>query len=274
MGHNVVYAICPVTQPKRLYLKIKQGLTDTLQLLAYSFIFSHLSFVPVAHAGQAGGIVTDGVGNINQNGLTTTIHQASQNMSIEWQTFDVNINERVQYIQPNSSAISLNRILSNTGSTIAGRIDANGHVILVNPHGVFFTPTAQINVGGIIASGLDINTTDFMNGDYIFNEVLGTEGAVINSGTINAAVGGNVTLLGKRVINEGLISAQLGSVNLAAGKQAVVSFDNSGLIGIKVTKEIVQNELGIDPAVLNSGDINAAGGRVLMTGSVSKDMFS
>ena len=144
----------------------------------------------------------------------------------------------------------------------------------MNPSGVFFTPTAQINVGGIIASGLDINVTDFMNSSYIFNEVLGTEGAVINSGTINAAVGGNVALLGRRVENNGLISAQLGSVNLAAGKQAVVSFDNSGLIGIKVTKEILQNELGVDPAILNSGDITAAGGRVLMTGSVSQDISS
>ena len=153
-------------------------------------------------AGPEGGAVVGGSGNINQSGLNTTINQTSQNMAIDWQTFNVNVDERVQYIQPNASSISLNRILSNTGSTIAGRIDANGQVILVNPHGVFFTPTAQINVGGIIASGLDINVTDFMNSSYIFNEVLGTEGAVINSGTINASLGGNVALLGRRVENK------------------------------------------------------------------------
>ena len=62
-----------------------------------------------------------------------------------------------------------------------------------------------------------------MNSSYIFNEVLGTEGAVINSGTINASLGGNVALLGRRVENNGLISANLGTVNLAAGKQAVVT---------------------------------------------------
>ena len=128
------------------------------------------------------------------------------------------------------------------------------------------------NVGGMIASGLDINVTDFMNSSYIFNEVLGTEGAVINSGTINAARGGNVALLGRRVENTGLISATLGSVNLAAGKQAVLTFDNTGLLGVRVSKEILQNELGVDVAVLNSGDITAAGGRVLMTGSVSQDI--
>ena len=148
--------------------------------------YALLTGASVAHAGPTDGNITGGAGNINQAGLNTTINQTSQNMAIDWQSFNVNVDERVQYIQPNASSISLNRILSNTGSSIAGQIDANGHVILVNPHGVFFTSTAQINVGGMIASGLEINVSDFMNGDYIFNEVLGSEGAVINSGTINA----------------------------------------------------------------------------------------
>ena len=77
-------------------------------------------------------------------------------MAIDWQSYNVGVNERVQYLQPNASSISLNRILSQNGSTIAGRIDANGQVILVNPNGIFFTPASIINVGGIIASGLNI----------------------------------------------------------------------------------------------------------------------
>lgn len=49
---------------------------------------------------------------------------------------------------------------------------------------------------------------DFMNGNYIFNEVLGADGAVINSGIINVSVGGdtsagdNVALIGKQVKNK------------------------------------------------------------------------
>ena len=80
----------------------------------------------------------------------------------------MNTNERVQFIQPNTSSIALNRILSNNGSTIQGQIDANGQVILVNPHGVFFSSTAVVNVGGLIASSLDMTPSDFMNGNYIF----------------------------------------------------------------------------------------------------------
>jgi filamentous hemagglutinin family protein len=225
-------------------------------------------------AGPIGGQVVGGSGSISQAGATTTINQSTQNMAINWQSYNVNVGERVQYIQPNSSSISLNRILSNNGSTIAGRIDANGQVILVNPNGVFFTPSSVVNVGGIIASGLDIAPTDFMNSNYIFNEVLGTDGKVINSGTINASLGGNVAFIGKQVENDGLIVANLGTVNLAAGKQAVLTFDNGGLLGVRISKEILQDELGVDPAVMNSGEIHAEGGRVLLTASTSQDVFS
>ncbi len=185
---------------------------------------------PAIYAGPEGGVVTGGEGSISQSGVTTTIQQNSQNMAIDWQGYNVNSNERVQYFQPNQSSISLNHILSNSASEIRGRIDANGQVILVNPNGIFFTPDAVINVGGIIASALDIKTSDFMNRDYLFNEVVGSDGVVINRGTINASLGGNVALLGRRVENSGLIAANLGSVTLAAGRQAILSFDDAGLL--------------------------------------------
>jgi len=237
-------------------------------------LFLNVTSVPLAIAGPAGGQVVGGSGSISQSGLNTTINQTSQNMAIDWQSYNLNANERVQYLQPNSSSISLNRILSQNGSTIAGRIDANGQVILVNPNGIFFTPTSIINVGGIIASGLNIQPNDFMNGHYMFNEVLDTDGAVINSGIINASLGGNVTLIGKQVENDGFIVANLGTATLAAGKQVVLTFDQDGLLGVRISKEILQEELGIDPAVINRGEINAEGGRVLLTASTSQDVFS
>ncbi|MBI1425463.1 MAG: filamentous hemagglutinin N-terminal domain-containing protein [Gammaproteobacteria bacterium] len=181
---------------------IKRPISAAIQAAIYSMILT-----TSAQAAPTGGQVAGGAGTINQSGVNTTINQASQNMAINWQSYDVNANERVQYIQPNASSISLNRILSNNGSTIAGRIDANGQVILVNPNGIFFTPTSVINVGGIIASGLDISPADFMNGNYMLNEVVGTDGTVINTGTINASLGGNVALIGRQVENDGLIAA-------------------------------------------------------------------
>ncbi|WP_083607914.1 filamentous hemagglutinin N-terminal domain-containing protein [Teredinibacter haidensis] len=233
----------------------------------------HLLSVPVL-AGPEGGAVVGGAGKINVDDLTTTITQTTDLMAIDWQSFNVSANERVQYIQPDSSSVSLNRILSNSGSQIHGQIDANGHVILVNPNGVFFGENATVNVGGILASGLAIDPSDFMNSKFAFGALENTEGKVINSGLISAATGGSVTLLGKQVRNDGLIVANLGVVNLAAGKEAVLTFDAAGLMGVHITKEILQSELGVDAAVVNAGDITAEGGQILLSASVSEDIFS
>ena len=262
-------------------MSIKKSATATMQwprfLVAYlpqALLLSASLCTSFAHAGPEGGVVTGGAGSISQSGITTTIQQNSQNMAIDWQSYNLNSNERVQYLQPNQSSIALNHILSNSASEIRGRIDANGQVILVNSNGIFFTPDSVINVGGIIASALDIKTSDFMNRHYIFNEVIGSDGVVINRGTINASLGGNVALLGKQVENSGLIAANLGSVALAAGRQAVLSFDGAGLLGVSVSEAVLQNELGVDPAVLNSGAIQAQAGQVLLTGSVSQNVFT
>jgi filamentous hemagglutinin family protein len=126
-----------------------------------------------AWAGPEGGQVVGGAGSIDQAGTETIIHQHTQRMALDWQSFDVKANERVQFIQPNSSAVALNRVLSNKGSEILGRIDANGQVFLVNPNGVFFGKDSQINVGGMLASGLSIDPTEFMNGNFTLNSLEG-----------------------------------------------------------------------------------------------------
>jgi len=254
--------------------KFKQKFYEACQVIGYSVLLSHLTFIPYVHAGPVGGEVIGGTGSISQSGLTTVIDQVSNRMAINWDSYDIAVDESVQYNQINPSDISLNLILSNQGSVIQGQIDATGTVILVNTSGILFSETSQLNVGGLIASGLHISPENFMNGEYIFNEVLGADGTVINRGLINASLGGNVALVGKQVKNEGVINANLGSAILASGKQAVLIFDDQALIGVKITKEILQDELGLDPAVVNSGEINAQGGRVLLTASASRDVFS
>lgn len=232
------------------------------------------SIIPSLWAAPEQGQVMGGQGSIEQHGKNTLIQQASERLSINWQNFDVNSDERVQFIQPHESSIAFNRILSNKGSLIQGRIDANGQVVLINPNGIIFTDTASVNVGALVASGLDINQEDFLNSQFTLNALEGAGGQVINSGLLTAATGGSINLLGTRVENNGLISANLGSVNLAAGKEAVLTFERDGLIGVRISQAVLQNELGVDAAVVNTGEINAQGGKVLLTASVSKNIFS
>lgn len=234
----------------------------------------HMLIFGDAFAAPVGGEIVGGSGSIAQHGAETTIVQESERLAIDWQAFDVGKNERVEFVQPGKSAVALNRILGNKGSEILGRIGANGHVILVNPRGVVFGESATVNVGGLIASGLQINPDDFMNGDLVFKRIEGTNGTVINSGMINAASGGNVALVGARVENRGLISATLGSVILASGKEAVLTFDESGLLGVQIDKAVLQDELNGSAAVLNAGEIRAENGRILLSASTTRDVFS
>uniref|UniRef100_UPI00322197C1 two-partner secretion domain-containing protein n=1 Tax=Marinimicrobium locisalis TaxID=546022 RepID=UPI00322197C1 len=235
---------------------------------------SAMAFGSAAWAGPSGERITGGEASIERAGKVTTIEQASDRLAVEWDSYDLNADEVVNYNQPDAGSVALNRILSQSGSEIRGRINANGHVVLINPHGIVFGENARINVGGMLASGLDVNTDDFLNGDWALSGVNGTDGLVVNRGVINAATGGSVSLVGKQVRNEGLITAHLGAVNLAAGKGAVVTFDQSGLMGVRVSEAVVQDELGVNAALVNSGRVDAEGGRILLTASTSRDVFS
>jgi filamentous hemagglutinin family protein len=88
-----------------------------------------------AHAGPTGGQVTAGSGNISQSANTTTVNQSSQNLSLNWQTFNVASQEAVNFVQPNSAAVAVNRILDTNGSVILGHLNANGQVYLITPTG-------------------------------------------------------------------------------------------------------------------------------------------
>ncbi len=239
-------------------------------------IAAQLMVCSSALAGPTGGVVTGGEGVIEQAGTETTITQGTDRLSIDWDSFNIGSDERVQFIQPSQSSVALNRIVGNGGSQILGQIDANGHVILVNPNGIFFGRNSSVNVGGLIASGLQINPDDFINGNLVFEGLEGTSGAVINTGLLNASLGGNVTLLGKEVDNCGLIMASMGRVNLVAGEQVVLTFDTQGLLGVQVDEAVLQDELigEGNEAVKNSGEIKAESGQILLSASKARNVFS
>ena len=52
--------------------------------------------VTPAFAGPEGGVVTGSSGSINQSGSTTTINQTTDRMAIDWNSFNVAADERVQ----------------------------------------------------------------------------------------------------------------------------------------------------------------------------------
>jgi filamentous hemagglutinin family protein len=234
-------------------------------ILVLSALSCWLLAAPAAWAGgPTGGQVTAGVGRITQSGNTTTIDQTTQNLSLSWQSFNVGPQDTVTFEQPGISSIAINRINSSTGSVILGHLDANGQVWLINPNGVLFGKGAQVNVGGLVASTLDLvggpGTTTKLSGDG--------HGSVVNQGTITAASGGYVALLGHHVLNEGTIRAQLGTVALGAGSAQTLTFSDNHLVGLQVDQSTL-NDL-----VENGQLIEADGGHVIMTAGARNSLLA
>src|SRR5215469_8168462 len=143
-------------------------------------------------AGPTGGSVVAGSAAISQSGPTTNVNQSSNRAVINWQGFSIAPAETVNFNQPSSAAATLNRVIGNERSVISGALNANGQVFIVNGAGVIFGKGAQVNVGGLVASTLDISNQNFMAGNYSFSG--NSSASVINQGRIKAAPSGYVAL--------------------------------------------------------------------------------
>ncbi|MBN3853323.1 filamentous hemagglutinin N-terminal domain-containing protein [Paraburkholderia sp. Ac-20340] len=210
-----------------------------------------------AAGGPSGGQVVAGVGTITQAGSTTTIQQGSPTLQLSWQSFNVGAGQTVNFVQPGSSSLAVNRILGSTPSAVLGKLNANGQVWLINPNGVLFGPSARVNVGGIVASTLDVDPGTPGSHSRRFSG--DGQGSVVNQGTIIAADGGYVALLGNHVSNEGVISARLGTIALAGGRAATLTFDGSRLLNVQVDASTLDN------LAENRQLLVADGGQVIMT---------
>jgi len=208
-----------------------------------------------------GAQVTAGAATVNTAANTLTVNQASQRAAINWQSFSLGANGTVNFVQPNAVAVTLNRVVGNEQSVIAGALNGNGQVFLLNSNSVLFTGSAQVNVGGIVASTLNMSDADLMAGRSTFASTNGgsSAGSVINFGTINAADGGYVPLLGNQVSNQGVITARLGTAALAAGDRVSLNFNGNSMVGVTIDQGT------LNALVENKQAIHADGGLVTLT---------
>lgn len=211
-----------------------------------------------------GGTVEAGAGSISQSGNAMTINQGSDKLAINWQSFSIGAGNSVTFNQPGSGSVALNRVLGSDVSVIQGALNANGQVFLVNPNGVLFSPTAQVNVGSIVASTLNISTADFMAGNYRFDG--NSSNAIINQGNIQSANGGTIALIAATISNTGSLTANGGNVLLGAGSR--VTLDLGGPVKLEVEQS------AIDALIEQGGAIKADGGRVYLTAKAAGDLAS
>ena len=137
-----------------------------------------------ATAVPSGGQVVAGQAQINQQGKTTLIQQQSQRAILHWQAFGVKAGELVRFDLPASTAAVLNRVVGADPSVIAGQLQSNGRVFLVNPNGVLVGPGGQVLTNGFTASTRDLDNATFLRGEAL--RLAGdSSAAVINQGSIN-----------------------------------------------------------------------------------------
>ncbi|PIT81891.1 YDG domain-containing protein [Limnohabitans sp. 15K] len=214
---------------------------------------------PVATSAlPTGGQVAQGAASISQSGAVMNITQSTSKAVVNWNTFDIGQNAKVNIVQPGADAVMLNSVTSANPSQILGQLNANGQVVLVNPNGVLFGKDGSVNASSFTASTLGITDANFMAGNQQF-ERNGSTATVVNQGRINTT-GGYVALLGASVSNEGQINTQGGTAYLAAAETVKIPVSGSGRIKLELSPS------RINAAVANgkTGTIVTEGGQVYM----------
>lgn len=242
---------------------MKPAVTPPSFRLRPSALAVALAFAPVCVLAQTlptAPSVVQGSASITRPGAgQMNVQQNSQNTVINWQSFSIGANGRVVFNQPNAQSIALNRVTGSDPSAIFGSLSANGRVFLVNPNGVLFGAGSSVNVGGLVASTLNIADSDFAAGRYRFSRNDGVAPAgTVNEGSLTAAPGGVIALVGSTADNRGTITAPHGTAGLASGKTVTLDFQGDGLTQLRVT------EADLQALAANSGTLAADGGRVLM----------
>ena len=240
---------------------------------------------------QLGKVTTSNIDPItglpSDNQLTIDQHD-SQVAILNWQQFNIDKGNTVTFVQPSSTSSALNRIWDADPSHIAGNLNANGQIYLINRNGIVFTKDArvQVNTGALIASSLDIDNTLYQNGFLTNTRVLPAFGDGVNGIHGYVKVDPGAELSGSRIMlfapvveNAGSIITPDGQTILAAGTKVYlqasqdpnlrgmlveVDVDNAGVADpLLAGKGLQHTEAGV---VTNAGDIASERGNTTLVG--------
>ncbi len=176
---------------------------------------------------------------------TVQVKQTAQKAILTWDSFNIGRNTTLYFNQSGGTQsdnsnnwIVLNRITDPSGnpSQIFGQIKAEGTVYLLNRNGILFGAGSQVNTGSLLASSLDLFSSDVNASNAAFFNG-GISGAQSNNGLFSSAFtdgrnhdvviekGASITtgaqgfalIAAPNVSNAGSIVANDGQAILAAG---------------------------------------------------------
>jgi filamentous hemagglutinin family protein len=202
-----------------------------------------------ASANPNGPSVVSGQATFATQGKSLTVTN-TPGAVIHWQGFSIAQDEFTRFVQQSSLSAVLNRVVGGNPSEILGRLSSNGRVFLINPSGITFGAGATIDVGGLVASTLQLSDADFAAGRLRFSGT-GAEGPLVNRGEIVTPAGGSVLLVAPQIENSGLIRSPSGEIVLAAGNSVRLLDASFPSIQVEVSAPADQN--------VSLGDLSAAG---------------
>ncbi|MEQ8974985.1 MAG: filamentous hemagglutinin N-terminal domain-containing protein, partial [Coleofasciculus sp. C1-SOL-03] len=208
---------------------------------------------PITPADGTGTIVTPDGNRIDISG--GSLSGDGKNLFHSFQQFGLDANQIANFLaNPNLNNI-LSSVVGGDASVINGLIQVTGgnpNLYLMNPAGIIFGPSSQLNVpGDFIATTADaigfgddnwfnaIGGNDYQNlvgtpNQFAFD---GTEaGSIVNAGDLAVSEGKNLTLLAGNVVNTGKLTAPGGSITVAAvpGSNLVKISRPGGLLSLEV----------------------------------------
>ncbi|MDD6119957.1 MAG: filamentous hemagglutinin N-terminal domain-containing protein [Selenomonadaceae bacterium] len=123
-------------------------LKQTLRMkIAISLAAGMFSIVPVALA-MPSGLKSDTATQATADKVMTITGTATNNL-LKWNSFSIASGETVAFANKNNY---LNFVTGKEASQIFGTLSGGGTVYLINPNGILFGSTAQVNVGNLVAS--------------------------------------------------------------------------------------------------------------------------
>ncbi|MEQ1544767.1 filamentous haemagglutinin family protein [Methyloglobulus sp.] len=221
--------------------------------------------------------VTSGSATHQILGNALHINQKSDKAILKWDKFNIGVKNQVQFHQPKTTSIALNKITDQNASQILGKLSSNGQVYLYNQNGFIFGKNSVVNTNTLVATALDIDNNIFnnvgitknkdavgsflpaMGGDNTHNDNANI--TVEKGAKIHVGKNGRLIMAAANVSNAGSLEAdKYGQIMLIASKDKVyLAEQKTNPAGLLV-------EVGTGGKVENLGNILARQGNVTLMG--------